>query len=76
MGKQLTPRPVPTQLRQEVSRTPLDLLGHLVRGAGETERQIGHASIDVGLNFLQTLCWGAQGTVAVHQMLKRLVVAA
>ena len=65
-----------TQMREDVGRTPLDLLGHLVRGAGETEHQIGHASLDIRLNFLQTLSWGAQDAVAVNQMLKRLVVAA
>src|SRR5215470_20157294 len=60
---------------EKVGRTPLDLLSHLVSRAGETERQIGHASINVGLYFLQTLGWSTQGTVAVNQRLKRLVVA-
>jgi hypothetical protein len=36
---------------EEVGRIPLDLLGHLISGTGETERSIGHPSVKVGLNF-------------------------
>jgi hypothetical protein len=60
---------------QEISRTPFDLRRHLVNGTGEAEHEIGHPSSDVSLNLLQTLLRGAQGAVALNQMLKWLLVA-
>lgn len=44
-----------THLRQNVSRTLLDVLGDLCGRAGEAEDQIGHTGLSEGGDFFQAL---------------------